>query len=201
MYENLKKYFLKSIPFIIWILIISNYLFLDKIIYYIPNFFSENSAFYFYSSILQANAAIFSIVGVFYIFKIQSLNSSIDIIKSALISDQGRNSWPSEIIDWSLLTLGEKEKNIKDGTANKYIIKSLTTWASLERQIESFKKVIILPSLLLSFGILFESLSLFSAYYIHNQFAMIEYYVAHTNLLVEIFIVIYVTKNILSFFK
>jgi hypothetical protein len=199
MEDKMKNYF--KLPLIIAIiLIILSYLFLWKIIYFFPNFFSENSTFYFYSTILQANAAIFSIVGVFYIFKIQSLQSSLDIIKTGLMNDQGRNSWPQEIMQWDRLNLAEKERKITDGTANKHILASLIFWTETERKIENFKKVIVFPSVLLAFGILLESLSLFSAYYIHSQFSVVEIYFAFTNLVIEFFIIIYVIKTILSFF-
>ena len=201
MKEKIKIFFLKYIRYILGILLISSYFFLNAIIYYLPNYFAENSSFYFYSSILQANAAIFSIVGVFYIFRIQSLQASIDIIKSGLMNDQGRSSWPQEIIDWDNLSLKEKEEKINNGTANKYILKSLVTWTKKERDVDSFKKVISFPSILLAIGILLESLSLFSASYIHNQFQVLEYYVAYTNLMFEFLIVIYVVKTILSFLK
>jgi hypothetical protein len=201
MKDKIRTYFPKLGLLVISVLFILCYLFLGKIIYYFPNFFSDNSSFYFYSSILQANAAIFSIVGVFYIFKIQSLQSSLDIIKTGLMNDQGRNSWPQEIMEWDRLPLDEKESKINDGTANKHILKSLIFWATTERKIYTFKKVIIFPSVLLAFGILLESLSLFSAYYVHSQFEMIEFYISFTNLVVEFFIIIYVIKTILSFFK
>lgn len=201
MKEKIKLYALKHIRYVIGILIISSYFFLNAVIDDIPNYFSENSSFYFYSSILQANAAIFSIVGVFYIFRIQSLQASIDIIKSGLMNDQGRSSWPQEIIDWDNLSLKEKEGKINNGTANKHILKSLVTWTKKERAVDSFKQVIRFPSVLLAIGILLESLSLFSASYIHNQYQALEYYVAYTNLMFEFIIVIYVVKTILSFLK
>jgi hypothetical protein len=51
--------------------------------------FSESTGFYLYSSLLQANAAILSILGVFTIFRVQSIQAAIDIIKNAWIMPRG----------------------------------------------------------------------------------------------------------------
>lgn len=198
MKKTINAFFLKHIRYFVGILVTSSYFFLDKSIYHLPNFFSENSSFYLYSSLLQANAALFSIVGVFYIFRIQSLQSSIDIIKSGLMTDRGRSSWPQEIVDWDVLSLEQKEEKINSGVANKYILSYLVIWTEKERNLHTFKQTIRFPSLLLATGILLESLSLFSASFIHNQHQLWEYYLSYTNLLFEFFIVVYVVQTIFS---
>lgn len=45
------------------------------ILLYKSLFFSESTSLYFYSALLQGNAAMISLVGVFYIFKKQELKS------------------------------------------------------------------------------------------------------------------------------
>ena len=45
------------------------------------NFFHPTTGLYFFSALLQANAAIFAIVGVFMIFKLEQLQSRIDACK------------------------------------------------------------------------------------------------------------------------
>ena len=47
--------------------------------------FSDSTGLYFYSALLQANAAILSIMGVFYIFRIQLLKSEIESIKNYVL--------------------------------------------------------------------------------------------------------------------
>ncbi len=47
--------------------------------------FSESTGFYSYSSLLQANAAILSILGIFTIFRVQSFQSAIETIKNSFI--------------------------------------------------------------------------------------------------------------------
>ena len=51
----------------------------------ISNFFNEYSSHYFFSSLLQANAAIFAITGIFVIFKFQAIDQQISIIQTRLL--------------------------------------------------------------------------------------------------------------------
>ena len=48
-------------------------------------FFSENTGLYFFSALLQANAAILAIVGVFMIFRLQSYQSEKMRIEEKII--------------------------------------------------------------------------------------------------------------------
>ncbi|MCJ7791694.1 MAG: hypothetical protein MUP49_04740 [Dehalococcoidia bacterium] len=165
------------------------------------NFFSENSSFYFFSSLLQANAAILSIVGVFFIFRIQSLQSAVDIIKASLMSDRGHSCQPAEIIKWDNYSIEEKESQLKKGTTSSSIRLSLQDWTSKERHIINLKKGIKLPSILLGVGIVLESMSLFSANYLHKYTPGFEYYISYINLVLELFIVFVVIKSIIDILK
>lgn len=162
------------------------------------DFFSENSSFYFLSSLLQANASILSISGVFFIFRIQSLQSSIDIIKSSLMSDRGNISWPGDIVKFDNLLLNDKESYLKSEQKNKYILQSLIDWTSKEKLIHNIKKEIIIPTILIGTGIIVESICLFSANYVHVYFNLVEYYILFVNLLLELAIVFFVIKSILK---
>lgn len=160
------------------------------------NFFSENSSFYFLSSLLQANASILSIAGVFFIFRIQSLQSSIDIIKNILMSDRGHSSWPAEIVKFDNLSLNEKESHLRSGNANEFILSSLQDWTSKERSMYSIKKEIKIPAIIIGLGIIIEAVCLFLANYFHTHHNIIEYYIMYINLLLEVFIILTVIKSI-----
>lgn len=73
---------------------------------------SDHLAYYFFSALLQANAAIFSIIGVFYIFRIQSLNNKISIIKSNVMEYRGRLIHSSKELMWEKLPIHEKVKEL-----------------------------------------------------------------------------------------
>jgi len=162
------------------------------------NFFSENSSFYFLSSLLQANASILSITAVFFIFRIQSLQSAIDIIKNSLMSDRGQSSHPEEIISFSNLTLIEKKSYLKSIEANKNILSTLQDWTNKEDSIDIIKREIKIPSILIGLGIIIEAICLFSANYFHVYNSEIEYYVLFINLLLEMFIIFKVIKSIFN---
>jgi hypothetical protein len=54
---------------------------------HLPSFvFSEYTGLYFYSSLIQANAAILSLLGVFIVFRIQLNKSSIENLKNFVLN-------------------------------------------------------------------------------------------------------------------
>lgn len=74
-YSFVKKFFIEIISLILFIYIIFFDILNAK--YFLEVYF-ENTGLYFYSSLLQANGAILAIVGVFFIFRIQSLQSTVE---------------------------------------------------------------------------------------------------------------------------
>jgi len=79
----MKKYIL---TFLLTVLSISFFIYLIFNIT-LSQTFSENTGLYFFSALIQANAAIFSIIGVFYIFRLQSIQSAISDIFNALYNE------------------------------------------------------------------------------------------------------------------
>ena len=78
------------------------------------NFYSPSTSLYFFSALLQANAAIFSIYGVFVIFKLQSIKSSIDSFITALMQDRGRSIHTVEVIDFDGMNIDEKKNHVEE---------------------------------------------------------------------------------------
>ena len=142
------------------------------------NFFSDSSSLYFYSALLQANAAILSIVGVFIVFRIQSYQSSIDIIKTALINNR-RMVEPDDVIMFDNLTISEKEGTIK-GLDNS-VLKS--NWLEKETKLKKVKSSVKLPTILLAIGIIINSIGLFTASYIHSNLMNYEFKILATIIL------------------
>jgi hypothetical protein len=117
------------------------------------------------------------------------------------MSDRGHSSWPPEIIKWDNYSIEEKELQLKNGTVNSSIRSLLQDWTSKERHIINLKKGIKLPSILLGIGIVLESVSLFSANYLHKYTPGLEYYISYANLILELFIVFVVIKSIIDILK
>lgn len=182
---------------VFWIIII---IFLVLfVVYPIPKiiclkFFSDSSSLYFYSALLQANAAILSIVGVFIIFRIQSYQSSIDIIKTALINNR-RMVGPNDVIGFDNFNISEKEEYIK--RLNNSVLKNhCSNWIEKEKKLKKVKSSIKLPTILLAIGIIINSIGLFTASYIHSNLMNYEFKILAAIILFQIITVYFVVKTI-----
>lgn len=136
------------------LVIIAISLILPKIINILKLKFSSNTGFYLYSAVLQANAAIISIIGVFSIFKIQSYKSSVDILKNSLMADKGMHSHPRTIVKFDNFSLDKKRSKIGSKPFNGYIEPQLQDWISKEENIKKILYHVKNPIILLLIGIL-----------------------------------------------
>jgi hypothetical protein len=136
------------------------------IIVSICNFFSDTSSLYFYSSHLQANAAILSIFGLFIIFKIQSLESSIETIKTCLTSMD--HALANNVLSFYDMTLSQKCSYIDDyPEKERGRFKYLKKWYEIELLISQIKRSSRNPALLLLLIIAFNSLGIMFSNYLH----------------------------------
>lgn len=160
------------------------------------NFFSEYTALYFFSALLQANAAIIAIVGVFFIFRIQTYQSSINSIKNYLFTDKFKNLQKTIIDFYNFDIISQKEYFNKEigETSDLYhpFKESINIFDKIDRIKYSIKK----PTILLAIGILINSLGLFFANFIHNLGFIIEFKVLLIFLIYEIVIIFFVIKAI-----
>ena len=136
--------------------------------------FTGNTGLYFYSALLQANAAIFSIVGVFYIFRLQSINSAISEF-FFLLTSQG-SAIREEAIKFRNASTTDKEAKVKklsmfkDGITFEY-----SRWLILEKELLQLRKKYIPPITNLTFLIVFEIFFLLLSETIHNIGGCTEY--------------------------
>lgn len=165
------------------------------------NLFSDNTGLYFYSALLQANAAILSIVGVFYIFRIQSNQNSIDILKNLLLSDKGRFTWPESIIEFESLSIKKRKIETEERKYPKQILPQLTKWTNLEEQIITIKASIAFPTCLLSLGIIVYAAGILSANKVHKLVDNLEFQILYGSFLFELFTIHIVVKAILRAIK
>lgn len=158
--------------------------------------FSDSTGLYFYSALVQANAAILSIVGVFIIFRLQSLQSSIDRAVRALLSDT--RTTPSPVIEFEKMNLEEKKTFVERGKIEPPIKPLFREWATNEEKISKIRSSIKLPTRLLAFGIVGDSIGLLGANLIHENGVRIESCVLWLFLLLEVYIVIFVVDGIFN---
>lgn len=163
------------------------------------NFFSEYTALYFFSALLQANAAILAIAGVFFIFRIQTYQSSIDFLKNYLMNS-GTLIGPYSVIEFNNLTQEVRKKRIEENEEKKYyelgVIYHLENWIEKHDEILKVKSAIKPPTILLAIGIIINGLGLFFANFIHNSLFANEFIILIIFLIYEIVIIFLVVKGI-----
>lgn len=134
--------------------------------------FNENTGLYLFSALLQANAAILAIAGVFGIFKIQSINSKIDFLKNVLHYPHGRHMStglsPKDINSFEKKTHEEKVKQMSE-TKDDTIKIMLSDWVKYEKQIMTLNPIIINSSKYLGFGIIINAIGIIFSNLIHNM--------------------------------
>jgi hypothetical protein len=144
------NYILFGFLLLIILFILANYLFDFTI--------SESTFYYLFSSLLQANAAILSIVGVFIIFRIQNIQSSIDIIKQSLMADQGRFIWPSTVLQFENQSL--EQKKTSQIITNPNLLYQKDKWIEKEELIYKIRRDFKLPLIYLAIGIIILTICL-----------------------------------------
>jgi hypothetical protein len=164
-------------------------------------FFSNNSAFYLYSALLQANAAILSIVAIFVIFRIQSLASAVDAKRSALSLDSGVHPSAHDIDLFDRISLEEKKKWIKgkrsDFTATR-LLPHFEAWLRYSEAIEKLKRHILLPTVVIGGSIVFFAIELLLASYLHSKAPVIEAVLMLLSVVIEFLCILIVARAILA---
>lgn len=117
--------------------------------------FTESTALYFYSALLQANAAMIALIGLYTTFRLQSAYSNIDSAKSYFFaSNETIRNFGLEFEEKSY---AEKEKYIKNNPATNITNKRLHWWFRNLQLIKELKRGVILPTILLGIALISDS--------------------------------------------
>ncbi len=114
---------------------------------------SEQSGHYLYSALLQANAAILSIIGVFAVFKIQTIQSIIDTLKGSRLTDMGLSSTPTGIINFDNMSLKQKGEYISTANISPMIKGVYESWLEKEMEKNNIVNIVKKPIILLGISI------------------------------------------------
>lgn len=158
--------------------------------------FSEFTGFYFHSSLLQAQAAIFSIVGIFIVFKIQIIKSSIENCKQMLIA---LKVYPSTITEFELMD--EKQRNdnyIKAGKGSIQI--TFKRWDNYDKDIVLIRNNVIWPIICLIIGMVANTLGLILACFINKVF-IVELIVLSVIAIFFVYTLVIVYQSIIRILK
>jgi hypothetical protein len=165
--------------------------------------FSENTGLYLYSALLQANAAILALIGVYIIFKIQSLKSEIEIVKNYIVHNTNGATAPKKYyFKFDLGNLNDKKKlwdEIKRQNLDKKDPYSkFGQWYHIESNIEFISGSVKFPSIVLAISILLNAILIIFAYSIHNQHPLREFYVFGISIIFQAYILYLVVKVIFN---
>lgn len=168
----------------------------------IADLFSDFSGAYFFSACLQANASIIALIGVFWIFKIQSINSNIEIIKVSLSMERGIST--NIEVDPAIITIFETktsneqkeyiEKNIKDDSVKSL----LESWMKNDIIKSEIMKSIKTPTIIISIGLFVDALFLAFSNLIHSFCTTIELIIISVALIYQFLIIYKVVENVLK---
>ncbi|MFA5804799.1 MAG: hypothetical protein WC879_09140 [Melioribacteraceae bacterium] len=156
--------------------------------------FTENTGYYFYSSLLQANAAIISIFGVFFIYKVQSLQSLISDIFNSYC--QISSSAMDYALKFKAMDLEQKKERLKANNSDNPVSKFYKQWYEAEVNLVKIKEKIIKPSILLSTAIILQSIFLLLSNDIHLQGSGYEFISFLLTILYESYVLILLSKTI-----
>jgi len=157
---------------------------------------TEYSGLYFYSALLQANAAIIALIGLYTIFRIQAAYTTIESLKSFLLAEHSGIREDALLFD--SMNFKEKTEEIKKYTANDGLSKAYRRWHGQNRLIIKNKRGIIFPTILLGVALIADSFFLFITPTLHSNSPTQELICGYINLSYEIFVIIVISWKIIS---
>jgi len=159
--------------------------------------FTNSTGLYFYSALLQANAALVAIIGLYTIFRIQSINSIIESIKSSLIAEG--SSFRKEVTKFDTMNLNDKKKRVKEVfTDTTGISLAYRRWLKLELLNSDYKKSMVYPAILFGSAIILNAMLLFLSSSIHLYNSTIEIICAAIVLIYEIVLIIIISRKMIQ---
>lgn len=148
---------------------------------------------------IQANAAIFSVSSIFYIFKIQSLNNNYQSSVQLLRMLYSRSTMGDKTCaQWLRLTINDKKKQIEESGERLEILSTKKDIVQYFDEIFRFKHTIITPLLTISFVIIIEIISLLLVNVLFEKYTLIIFYFVYINTILQLYIIFVITKFILK---
>lgn len=126
---------------------------------------SDSTGFYFYSSLIQVKAAIFSIYGIFIVFKLQLLNQEIENCKNYIIKENGLGA----LTNFLYKNINDKIEFINDlSKRNRPFSNIYKTWVDADYLVTKINKQFSLPMKLLVTGMIIDSFALLLQQFINK---------------------------------
>ena len=158
--------------------------------------FTDSSGLYFYSALLQANAAIIALIGLYTIFRIQVAYTTIESLKAFLLAEH--SGIRDSALRFDSMDFKEKTEQIKKYTGDDSLSKAYRRWHNQIELISQHKRGIIFPTVLLGIALVSDSIFLFLTSSLHHSDINIEINWAIANLIYEIFLVIVISYRVIK---
>jgi len=156
--------------------------------------FDTSTGLYFYSSLIQANAAIISIFGVFFIFRLQSIQSSISEIYESLCRLNRTNENAARA--FRQMTFEQKKQKIDSSQGSIDILYEYKKWFMYESIINDTKTNLKKPTSILITIISIQILFLIFSNTTHNMGTAFELLCFLLLTVFEIYVLILLGKTI-----
>lgn len=165
--------------------------------------FNNFSGAYLFSACLQANASILAIFGVFWVFRIQAINSNIDSIKFALSTERGistdiGNLDPAVISIFEPKSFEERKRYIENEVDNPSAKALLEDWIKKDAIKSKIIGSIKLPTLIIGCALIVDSICLTWANLIHQYNGCFELSLMTLVLVIQIVTMCVVIYNIIA---
>lgn len=143
--------------------------------------YSDTTGLYFYSAWLQANAAIFAIVGIFAIYKLQTLTNKIDNMPTKLLMDGGQFVSKKDVKMFWIGNYHERDEILERLLSSKnhgdqIAFEQFYKWQMAIEQVRPTKQALRAPMVIMALGMMAHSIMLVLSSYIHNHYQTIETY-------------------------
>jgi len=159
-------------------------------------YFSDSTGLYFYSALLQANAAIIALIGLYTTFRIQSANSNVESFRNYFLA--GNDVLRDLGFRFDEMTLKRKQNNLSLDTSTGIEHRIFQRWYDNLILINKFKIGIILPTTLIAIALISDSIFLFLTTSLHTLDTNIEIKWAVLNLIYQIILVIVISYRVIK---
>jgi len=159
-------------------------------------FINDNTGFYFYSTLIQSNAAIISLFGLFYIYKLQSIRSSIEELYASMLTSNLIDN--GDAIKFRFSPLEKKKEIIGSYKKDNELLKKFTRYYIYENSITHIKSKMKLPTIAIIILISFEIVFLLLCTSIHKLGSAIELATFVVVLVFQIYILFLLGKTIID---
>ena len=159
------------------------------------NFLDQSSSLYLYSALLQANASIIALIGIFFIYKFQAIQSDLNSTKGHLINKDRTSGMVIRYDSFIKQNISGKKKKLIE-YASDPLHDDYSEWYKRELEVVQLKTKIKFPIFFLAVILISNSILLLLSSFLHNYYRTLEVVFGVSSLTLEIVIIIVISRLI-----